>query len=280
MALEFNFWNVEHGSAALVETPNDKKIAIDLGASHDGGVFSSPLKLLQRLGIKKLDHVTITHPHLDHIDDILNLHDLNPTTVTLPSHLTEEDIRGGNYQLNADAEAKVRKYLEISGRYVGDPRTAERLDIPPNWGGVSIRSFVPYLSSHSNLNNHSVVTTFEYNNVKVLVPGDNESASWAELLKRPDFVSTISNTDVFVASHHGRESGFYAPLFDHFNPLISIISDGPVVGTSVTGKYTELTMGWRVKKRSGGSETRKCVTTRNDGCITVGGRWYSRKANP
>ena len=175
----------------------------------------------------------------------------------------------GNYQLNTDAEEKVRKYLEIKDKYCVDASPQDDVLPPGNNGGVTIQRFMSPWLSKSNLNNHSVVTTFEYNNVKVLVPGDNESSSWAELLKLPDFVSAISGTDVFVASHHGRESGFYAPLFDHFRPWITIISDGPVVDTSVTGKYTDLTMGWNVKKRSGGVESRKCVTTRNDGYITV-----------
>ena len=265
MPLTFWFWNVQHGSAAYIETPNGKQMAIDLGADD----AFSPLQYLWQRGIRKLDHVTITHPHMDHIDDILKFDYLKPTTVLLPTHLDEDDIRGGNYELNEDAERKVKKYLEIRDRYCGDACPWDNLQVPSNWGGVSITSFGPSRSSTANLNNHSVVTVFKYGGVKVLIPGDNESPSWIELLNRPDFVDAIAGTDVFVASHHGRESGFYRPLFDHFTPLVTIISDGPVVGTSVTENYTELTQGRAVQKRSGGREYRKSLTTRRDGYIVV-----------
>ena len=250
-------------------TPNGKVIVIDLGAGLAGGYPFSPLQHLKEAGWSNIDHVTITHPHLDHIDDILNFDSVSPRTLLWPKHLTERDIRGANPELNANAEAKVQKYLEISRIYTADADPADNLYDWSNWGEVSIRSFVPWLSSHSNLNNHSIVTAIEYERVKVLIPGDNEPASWSELLKKKEFVDTISGTHVLVASHHGRESGFYAPLFDHFFPYITIISDGRVVGTSVTSKYTERTHGRNVQKRSGGYEFRKCVTTRNDGCIEV-----------
>ena len=143
------------------------------------------------------------------------------------------------------------------------------VDLPQNNGGVSIRTFVPRQSATGNLNNHSLVTVLEYSRVKVLIPGDNESASWEELLNRDDFVAAITGTHVLVASHHGRESGFHSPLFDHFTPTITLISDGRTVDTSATSRYASVTKGWSVRRRNGTSQDRKCVTTRNDGTIDV-----------
>ena len=91
MPLRFIMWNVQHGSAAYVRTPNGKHIVIDLGA----GEAFSPLKALRDAGIDRLDHVTITHPHMDHIDDILHFDTLTPGTLLSPKHLTEAEIREG-----------------------------------------------------------------------------------------------------------------------------------------------------------------------------------------
>ena len=74
---------------------------------------------------------------------------------------------------------------------------------------------------------------------------------------------------MLVAAHHGRASGFHQPLFEHFSPLITLVSDGRTVDTSVTSRYTGVSRGWDVDKRSGGRERRYCVTTRNDGMIVV-----------
>ena len=265
MPLRLLVWNVQHGSAAYIQTPNGKHIALDLGA---GDAFS-PLAHLWQQGIRKLDHVTITHPHMDHIDDILNFDAMDPTTLWTPRHLTENDIRSGNPKPSQETEAKIRKYLEITGRYTGSVAPQDDVVKPENNGGVSVNTFIPSQASTGNLNNHSVVTVLEYSGVKILIPGDNEPPSWDELLNRRDFVTAIARTHVLVASHHGRESGFHSPLFDHFHPLITLISDGRVVDTSATARYTNVTQGRPVNRRNGTRQDRKCVTTRNDGTIEV-----------
>ena len=265
MSLRLILWNVQHGSATYIHTPNGKHIAIDLGA---GDAFS-PLQHLWRNGVQRLDHVTITHPRLDHIDDILSFDQLAPGTLMTPKHLTEGEVREGNPKPSQETEAKLRKYFEVRRRYNSTVDPQDDVDLPQNNGGASIRTFVPRQSATGNLNNHSVVTVLEYSGVKVLIPGDNESASWEELLNRDDFVAAITGTHVLVASHHGRESGFHSPLFDHFTPTITLISDGRTVDTSATSRYTNVTKGWSVRRKNGTSQDRKCVTTRNDGTIDV-----------
>ena len=265
MPLRLIVWNVQHGSAAYIQTPNGKHIAIDLGA---GDAFS-PLQHLWQNGIRKLDNVTITHPHMDHIDDILSFDALAPRTLLVSKHLTEDDIRGGNPKLGWEAEARIQKYPEVRIRYNNPVGEQDDIDLPQNNGGVSIQTFIPSQASRGTLNNHSVVTVLQFSGVKILIPGDNESPSWDELLNPRDFVTAIAGTHVLVASHHGRESGFHSSLFDHFRPLVTLISDGRTVDTSATARYTNVTQGWSVTRRSGTRQDRKCVTTRNDGALEV-----------
>jgi hypothetical protein len=42
-------------------------------------------------------------------------------------------------------------------------------------------------------------------------------------------VSELANTDILVASHHGRSGGFCAEAFDHVTPRAVVISDKPIV---------------------------------------------------
>ena len=266
MTMQFNMWNVDHGSAAYVSTPNDKRFIFDLGTL---GGFSI-LESLQKAGISYVDRVTITHPHMDHIDDILNLDGLAFPTLCTPRHLTKGDIKGGNPKLNGEAETKVEKYLQIRNQYVHPVDPGSDAALPQNNGGVQVQIFCPNQSSTSNLNNHSIVTVLEYEGLKILIPGDNEAPSWEELLSHSGFREAISGVDVLVAAHHGRESGFHRPLFGYFKPYVTLISDGRVVGTSVTSKYDDVTIGWPVQQRGDGTRhQRKCLTTRNDGVIIV-----------
>ena len=140
---------------------------------------------------------------------------------------------------------------------------------PANNGGVTIKRFHPHQCPKSNLNNHSLVTIISYGSVKILSPGDNEACSWEELLKMPDFKQAIAGTNILIAAHHGRESGFHKELFNYISPLITIVSDGRAQDTNASSRYSAVSDGWDVKKRSGGKEKRYCLTTRTDGTIEV-----------
>ena len=270
MPLKFITWNVQHGSAAYIQTPNGKRIAIDLGAGADEDASFSPLLYLKReWGISQLDLVVITHPHLDHIEDILNFDNLNPRTLIRPAHLTDDDIWAGKGEAGLEIQQTIAKYIEINSRYIYPCSPQDNPLTPANNGGVSFQVFSPCQSSTTNLNNHSIVIVMEYGGVKFLLPGDNEPPSWDELLARPDFKEAIAGVHVLVAPHHGRESGFHSELFKHFKPLITIISDGRFLDTSATSRYSSVTKGSEIGRQNGIREERKCITTRKDGSIYV-----------
>ena len=173
MTLRFITWNVEHGSAALIQTPNGQQIAIDLGA--DAGF--SPLRHMKyRMGIDQLDKVIITHPHMDHIEDILNFDLLRPRILLRPRQLTADDISKGHNNVGPEAVQIYQKYLEIDAKYTSLVDSADDPDIATNNGGASIATFSPLRSPKTNLNNHSIVTVIEYQGVKILSPGDNEAS--------------------------------------------------------------------------------------------------------
>src|SRR5437899_6911216 len=114
--LEFVFWDVQHGNACYIKTPNNRHIAVDLGT----GSFSenkpfSPLMHLQRnYGVQQLDYAIITHPHRDHLDDIFNFDKLSAKTLRRPVHLTESQVLEGNKK---EDSGKINEYLRISANY-------------------------------------------------------------------------------------------------------------------------------------------------------------------
>ena len=272
MNSKIRIWNVEHGSAAHITTPNGKKIVVDMGSSP--GV--SPLTSLKGFPSyyytpPPIDRLIVTHPHYDHISDIKVLDGWQPTSFVRPSHLTVDDIvEGHRGTLGEEAKQAVWRYLDMDSRYTNPPNPATDPTEPDNNGGARIRTFHPYCCNRSNINNHSVVTVVEYAGVKVLIPGDNEACSWKELLLNSDFRNAIGGTNILVAAHHGRESGYYANLFNYIYPKLTVVSDGRVVDTSATSRYSAKSEGWKVHKcNSGIQETRYCLTTRNDGNIDI-----------
>lgn len=262
------FWDVQHGHAAYIQTPNGRHIVIDLGiGSYSSNQEFSPLLHLKNNGIDQLDYVVITHPHLDHIDDILNFDALNPKILLRPKHLSREEILG---DVREQDREKFDKYFEIDGRYnasisntVNDPSLSE------HWGGLKIKTFVPTDCSHLNINNHSIIVVIEYADTKMVFTGDNETCSYNELLALPEFQEAVKNADILLAAHHGRESGYHNDFVSLVNPNVTVVSDGRFGDTSATTRYSAKSRGWEVYKSDGSSSKRYVLTTRQDGVIVA-----------
>ncbi|MBZ0154908.1 MAG: MBL fold metallo-hydrolase [Alphaproteobacteria bacterium] len=259
--------DVGHGQAIHAFTPDGKVVVIDLGMSAS----FSPLEWLGRY-TKTIDSLVITHPHGDHIDEILLITDLgfNVRQLWRPRWLLKQDVYAANQATYYD---KLNAYFDMSDRYNSPVKDGELVGDPKVTGGVTIKQFASRNCGTSNINNHSGVVVFEYLGVRVVVPGDNEAASWKELLKKTDFVNMISDTYVFMASHHGRQSGYCLELFSALNdgaPRLCVISDAGVQDTDATQRYSCHAEGWAVDSRSTlKRENRNCVTTRTDGAIEI-----------
>lgn len=260
------FWDVQHGHATYIKSPNDRHIVVDLGIGDYSGrnSYFSPLQHIRyEYGVTQLNYVIITHPHLDHIDDILNFDALSPKTLLRP-YISKELLMAG---CRDQDKPKLEKYWEIHNRYNQPISTSNDPNNIENYGGLIIRSFVPnYIGT--NLNNYSIVVVLEYAGIKIVIPGDNEKSSLDELMERKDFKDAVSNAYILLAPHHGRESGYNSDFVSLVNPSLTIVSDGKYCDTSANKRYSQNSSGWGVYK-NGTSSNRKCLTTNSDGEVYV-----------
>lgn len=270
--LEITIWDVQHGNAIYMNTPNDTRVFFDIGAGSYGQEETfSPLKYLKdKKGVEKIDYLVISHPHADHISDIKTMFDegLEPRVLRRPDGLKEEFIRTSNQK---EFKELIDLYLKLDRTYASPVPENENPRRPENNGGVSISIFRQKEKGIDNLNNHSLVAVVEYAHEKMIVPGDIEPAGWKVLLEREDFKKAIEEATILIASHHGRESGFYKEIFDYFCPDCVIISDGRFSDTSATSRYYNYAKGVKVRSESKNEESKRYVlTTRNDGDIYIG----------
>ena len=121
----------------------------------------------------------------------LNFDALSPKVLMRPSHLTDDEIWGGNRRASPETRQIVQKYLDINRSYNQPTSPQTAMSAAENYGNVSFQFFTSRQCPRDNINNHSVVTVMTYQGVKFLMPGDNESPSWKELLGRQDFVHAI-----------------------------------------------------------------------------------------
>lgn len=277
-ALEIVVWDVQHGNAIYMKTPNGTNIMFDIGMrSHRNGWEFSPLKYLKyKWRVDRLHYLVISHPHADHMNDISNMFDLNlrPEVLTRPEYIDSAKIEKGNQYKYSEI---IKQYLYLDRTYINPVPEWQDPSNPNNNGGVSIGHFRQTEKGTHNLNNYSIVSVIEYAKEKIVIPGDIESAGWEVLTGRRDFLSAIEGTTIFVASHHGRKAGFYSKIFDYFIPDVVIVSDGRYSDTSVTNRYGDYSQGVRVKRRNGNPTARYVLTTRKDKAIYIKINHFGKK---
>lgn len=268
MSLRIRVHDVGHGVAVHAFTPSGQTVVIDLGRSS----AFSPLEWLQRQ-TSTIDSFVVTHPHGDHIDEILSLDRLGFRVRQFwrPNWLTDGEVRNAN---QTAYRSHVDRYLKMSAHYNQSIPSDRLIGNPTVSGGVRITHYASRNCGRSNINNHSWVVVFGYRGLNVVIPGDNESPSWQQLLTNAAFLRDAKDPDVFLASHHGRLSGYDADLFHDTDgigkPRLCAVSDGRVQDTDAADRYSYHARGWQVQSRNYGRATKRfCVTTRADGPIDI-----------
>ena len=108
-------WDVGHGSSVSIVAPNGRITMIDLGANVDTGF--SPIKFTKTIwSPKSLDYLILSHPHVDHIRDIVNLklEEFLPV-VLLGRVVPREKLIGEG--INENDRETLETYLELKSRY-------------------------------------------------------------------------------------------------------------------------------------------------------------------
>ena len=260
MSLKVNVCDVAHGDCIHVSTPSGKNVLLDCGGKGD----ASASKWLEALGVGGLDSLLVSHPHMDHIRDIVGIDKrFCPRTLGRNVAITKEKIKEENKDVFDDCGDIIEKYLEMNQRYSEDVPPADDAT-SPEWDGSAYIYTFCNKSQEMGLNDLSLASFIKCGRHTILHAGDLEEEGWTELLKSKRFCGHLSNTTVLVASHHGRKSGFCSDVFDLLHPVITIVSDGRFQDSSATGRYGEVTAGLKV-----GGEKRYVLTTRKDKTITV-----------
>jgi hypothetical protein len=263
MAGKIRIFDVEHGACAMAGGNGPALAMIDCGDNQTTGWRPSTF-IRARFPRRHIDYLLITNVDQDHISDLASLNPngisigalISNTTVS-PATLRAIKQRGG--PLTADAEAYLA--MRSSG---GPPGSAVPLSTAMS--GFDLHQYVHGPHLFDDTNNLSSVFFLSYGPFKILFPGDIERAGWREHLANPAFVNDLSTTTVLVASHHGRESGYCAEVFNYLKPQVVVISDKSIVHDTQEIDYRGVVQGNGVVVTNDPGR-RRVLTTRNDGDI-------------
>lgn len=258
-------WDVGQGASLYVQTPNQQNIVIDCGASDS----FSPAQYIRACNINQIDNLIVSHPHEDHINDILNIEECYWRrsclfALTKNNAITKELMIESNPDLKNNAY--IDKYFDMASNFTYTPSAQT------NWGCDILYRTNSYVSGNNinnkTINNLSLVTFIGVGADVVLYGGDMEKEGWEQIMKDVEFVRWLKKTTIYIASHHGNESGYYSEMFKLFTPKITVIPAGKKPEHDATNKYCDKTSGINVYK-AGSWKQRKVLTTRNDGNIHI-----------
>jgi beta-lactamase superfamily II metal-dependent hydrolase len=263
--MRIDIHDVNHGGCTVITGPQGHRLMLDCGLSADQSWFPSIAYYGERI-----DTLMLLNLDEDHCEDLsyiwkhcpLGAIVSNPT-VTAPALRAMKAGCGMR-----DGVTMATALLQHFGNgLVGD--WAHGL------GGVQWHAFWNrYGTDFEDTNNLSLAVFVSFGGFTILFGGDLERAGWRSLLRNPTFRAMLPRTNVYVASHHGRENGCCEELFQLCCPQLVIFSDGrKQYGTQEThGWYSSRARGIPDYSRPAGllgQPLRRVMTTRRDGTITI-----------
>lgn len=255
--MEAKIFDVEHGFCAYIIADNWNVILIDCG--HNSATGFRPSTYLRNTGCTGIQQLIISNYDEDHVSDFHNLAGSLPVQI---------------FARNRSITREQLERLKLAGGPLG-PGIQALLDIhesynqevtnPPDFAGIELNFFWNSYPIFTDTNNLSLVTFLDYRDLHIIFPGDLEVAGWKSLIQNVSFREHLSKVNVFVASHHGRESGYCEEVFNYCSPAIFVISDESKKYDTQEIDYSKHATG--VQWHDG--RTRYVLTTRKHGMITI-----------
>lgn len=263
--MKIEIHDVDHGGCAVLTSPSGHRLMLDCGQSLQRPWFPSIT-----YGRQHIDTLMILNLDEDHVEDLPDV---------WKSCQIGALVSNPTVTASAISAMKAKNGMRAGVEHARDILSAHGAAVIGDWfndlGGISWHAFYNvYGRDFTDTNNLSLAVFVTFGGFTILFGGDMEAAGWRRLMEIPAFRRRLFDVKVYVASHHGRDNGRCDELFDYCKPELVIFSDGPK-------QYeTQETLSWYRTRAIGipdwskpaglqGYPTRKVMTTRTDGTLTI-----------
>ncbi len=204
--LTVHFIDVGQGDSSFVMLPDGDNVLIDVGSPAAGPKLVSYLK---SLGIDKINHLILTHPHDDHIGGIFSI-------------LSEFEVE--NFYDNGFSNFESTLFSDYIRRVRNNMSKYNLLQAGEsfNFDSIIVDVLNPLLPPTGNLNDDSIVLRLIYNDIKILFSGDIGNVGERRLLK----IKSSIESQILKVGHHGENNAASARFLEHVKPETAIISVG------------------------------------------------------
>ena len=208
------FLDVGQGDATLVQLPSGRSLLVDAGGLP-GSTFDPGERVvapaLRALGIRRLDHLVITHADPDHVGGAASvMRRFSPPSVwegvPVPPNATLRELA-----TLASAQSAVWRTVQA-----GDVDRVDGLDLriwhppPPDWERQRVR------------NDDSIVVELRHGDVSILLTGDIEREAERSLAPQLSLAPIV----VLKAPHHGSATSSGEAFIDAVRPAGVVFSSG------------------------------------------------------
>lgn len=140
---------------------------------------------------------------------------------------------------------------------------------------MELRQFYLPVGSVRDANDLSLISFITEDGFTVCFPGDLTAKGWKLHLPNKAFQYLLRETNLFIAPHHWRPTGYYEPVYEYLYPKLIVISDKEQAkGAKITKRVPYNKHAYGVKMPDG--SFRRVLTTRGDGRIRIvvkGKKW-------